>query len=666
MKPLEKVHKLSALPLTKVRIKDNFWSPKLKRFREVTLIDSFTKFENDRGGAFDNYDRVVRGDSGYHAGPEWYDGLVNEMIRAAADFLAVQYDADLDKRLDGYIERIARAAAKDSGGYINTWTQLMAPNHRWGFNGGFLRGQHDVYNAGALVEAAVHHYQATGKVTHLNTAVKFANHMCDIIGPPPKKNVVPAHSLPEEAVVKLYLLFRDNPSLKKKVAHPVEEQRYLKLSEFWLENRGNHAGGPDWENDDHDTCLKYIRNCEYGDSRPTWGSYAQDHKSIFEQETLEGHSVRATLMCTGLITTAMVNDRQEYYAAALRLWENMVHKRMHLTGGVGAFHKDEKFGPDYFLPNNAYLETCAAVGAAFFHREMGLAFGDARYVDELERALYNNILNGVSHSGDHYFYQNPLEGHSCSRWEWHVCPCCPPMFLKIMSALPGYIYARDEEGLYVNLFIGSEADFELKGNGIRLTQKTHYPWDGRISITVSPERTRQFPLYLRVPGWVRGSENPGGLYRSKANSNEEVVLRVNRKKIPLEIERGYARVERRWRAGDQVTLDIPLPIRRVYAHPEVEADRGKVALLRGPLVYCLESIDQPTGISSYALKPDDVLKAQFRPGFLDGATVITGGAWLRDKDSQQHRPTTITAIPFYTQCNRDYYTQLLTWLPEIV
>lgn len=403
-------HRLTPVPIPQVIIQDDFWSPKLKVWREVTIPDCLTKFENDRGGAINNFDRIRDGKTGGHAGPEWYDGLIYEMIRGSADFLAAGRDAVLEKRLDGYIERIVAAAAKDPNGYLNTWTQLMAPQKRWGLNGGNDVFQHDVYNAGAMIEAAVHYYRATGKTRLLQVATKLANHMADVMGPPPKKNVVPGHSLSEEALVKLYLLFRDKPELKSQMPVPVDEQRFLELAEFWIENRGNHQG------------------------RQSYGTYAQDHKPVLQQETIEGHAVRATLLCTGLTATAVVNGREDYFTAARRLWKNMVERRMYVIGGLGAIAGHEGFGPDYVLPNNGYLETCAAIGAGFFHHNMNLAFADARYADELERVLYNGILSGVSLKGDTYFYENPLEaGKDRKRWAWHGCPCCPPMFLKIMG-----------------------------------------------------------------------------------------------------------------------------------------------------------------------------------------------------------------------------------------
>jgi len=661
-----KPHKLTPVEIKNVKIEDEFWSPKLKRWAEVTIIDCFTKFEKD--GAFDNFDRVARGERGFHAGPPWFDGLIYEMIRAASDFLVTYPNPELEKRIDGYIERIAAAAAKDPNGYINTYTQLMEPTHRWGLNGGFLREQHDVYNAGALIEAGIHHYQATGKTSLLKVAVKLANHMCDIMGPPPKKNIVPAHSLPEEALVKLYLLFRDEPDLKKILSLPIDENEYLKLAEFWIENRGNHVGLPDWEKWDWERCVKYIRNQEYGDDRPSWGAYAQDHKPVLQQETIEGHAVRATLLCVGLIAAAMVNGRMDYYQAALRLWENMVHRRMYITGAVGAIKHDEKFGSDYVLPNDGHLETCAAVGAGFFHHYMNVAFADAKYADELERVLYNGILACVSLKGDAYFYQNPLEaGPNRIRWSWHPCPCCPPMFLKIMGSLPSFIYAYDDGGIYINLFIGSQANINLHGTKVMLKQITRYPWEGNVKIIVEPEKPSEFDLNIRIPVWCRSGSSPGGLYRWADKPVAQVKLKVNGQPVEkLEMFQGYTRLHRLWKRGDIVELEIPMPILRVRAHPKVKANAGRVALMRGPIVYCLESVDNPE-IRNLVIPPDATMTAEYRADLLGGVTVIKGTALARvDEDSHSKsafKRVEFTAIPYYANTNRGG-VEMAVWIPE--
>ena len=284
---------LIPVPIQQVQLEDGFWSPKIKTWRTVTIPDCFAKFEKD--GAFTNFDKIRDGSGGEHGGPAWFDGLIYEMICGSADLLAAKPDPELEARFDGYIERIAAAAARDPDGYLNTYTQLTEPTHRWGLNGGDDNLQHDVYNASALIEAGTHYYRATGKIRLLQTATKLANHMADLMGPPPKKNIVPGHSLGEEALVNLYRLFREQPELKERMGVPVRESDYLKLAEFWLENRGNHEG------------------------RMSYGPYGQDHLPVLQQETIEGHAVRATLMCAGLVAAAAVNGREDYVAAARRL-----------------------------------------------------------------------------------------------------------------------------------------------------------------------------------------------------------------------------------------------------------------------------------------------------------------------------------------------------------
>ena len=581
------------------------------------------------------------------------------MIRGSADFLLLHPDPELEKQLDGYIARIAAAAAKNPNGYINTYTQLDEPGHEWGFNGGLQIWQHEVYNAGALVDAGIHYYLATGKTVLLTTGVKFANYMYELMGPPPKKNIVPCHPLPEEALVKLYTLFKNNPDLKNKIPLPVDEANYLVLAEFWIENRGHNIGKPDWEKD-RQTAEQFVRNQGYGAGRPSWGEYAQDDKPVFEQDTLHGHAVRATLLCAGITAAAAVNGRKEYIETANRLWDNMVYKRMHITGGVGAYANEEKFGPDYVLPNDAYLETCAAVGAAFFHRNMNAAFAHAQYADALERCLYNGALSGVSLKGDTYFYTNPLEADTDrSRWAWNGCPCCPPMFLKLMGAMPGYIYSTDADSLYVNLFVASQASAEVAGTPVSIKQSSRYPWEGNVKIFVDPATPSPFGVMIRIPGWCR-----------------QASLKINGQPVSkLETVRGYARLARTWRKGDVIELSLEMPVQAVKAHPLVVADAGKVALVRGPLVYCLESADNNQPVRQVAIPPHTKFAVAYKPDLLNGVVAITMPAKLLTSPiwhnnlyaSAQQLPEAksieLRAVPYYANANRGP-VEMTVWLPE--
>jgi len=651
------LHKLQAVPIEHVVIDDEFWAPKRKVWQEVTLRDCLTKFENDRGGAINNFDKVRSGQTGGHAGPPWTDGLVYEMIRGASDFLMSHPDPELEKQLDGYISRITAAAAVNPHGYINTYTQLMEPGHEWGLNGGLQLWQHEIYNLGALIDAGVHYYRATGKTELLAAGVKIANYMSEYMGPPPKHNLVPCHPLPEEALVRLYELFQEQPSLKAKIAQPVHESDYLQLAEFWIEDRGNNIGKPDWEKD-HQAAEQFVRDQKYGTGRPSWGPYAQDDVSVFEQQDIHGHAVRATLLCTGIAAAARVNDDERYRQTAVRLWDNMVYRRMHITGGVGAFANEEKFGPDYVLPNDAYLETCAAVGAGFFHHNMNMAFGHSRYADELERTLYNGTLAGVSLHGDSYFYENPLvAGKDRERWTWHECPCCPPMFLKMMGAMPGYIYATDKDSVYVNLFVAGKASIKLSGAEISVRQTTRYPWNGNVKIAIEPNTPADFALMLRIPGWCSGES-----------------VQVNGQRVATsERTRGYVRIHRTWQRGDVVELEMPMPVRQMRSNPLVQANAGRVAIIRGPLVYCLETADNQDSIRLLRIPSEARFSEEYRDDLLGGVVrVRTNGVAINEQGNGLYyssdsgparRSAAITAIPYYANANRGP-VEMGVWIPN--
>lgn len=620
-------HPLTPVPIERVVIEDGFWTPKRNLWRGVTLWDCFRKFEEQ--GALNNFDRVRDDLKGGHAANPWQDGLVYETIRAASDFLRSQPDPELEAKLDGYVARIVAAAAKDPGGYVNTYTQLQEPDHRWGLNGGLEVWQHEFYNLGALVDAGVHHYRATGKTPLLDAAVRIADTMAALVGPEPGRNLVPSHELPEEAMLGLYELLIELPSPPEGRGVSADARRYLALAEFWIENRGRHGGNPDWEKDRGQAEQTARRYRDYAHGRPSWGAYAQDDKPVLEQDQVVGHAVRATLLCSALAATARVNRREDYHKAALRLWESMALRRMHITGGVGAHAQEEKFGEDYALPNDAYLETCAAVGAGFFHANMNLAFGHARYADELERVLYNGVLCGVSTKGDSYTYQNPLvadERHE--RWAWHDCPCCPPMFLKIMGAMPGQIYATDADSAYINLFVGGHGSMTVKGADLVIRQTTRYPWDGAVRIAVEPSAETEFGLMVRLPAWCRTPS-----------------VRVNGQNVPTEERvRGYLRLQRTWHKGEVVELDLPMPVEAVMAHPKVTANTGRVALMRGPLVYCFESIE---GIPETL--PRHGYTTESWPDRLGGVVAI--------------KSPRAVAIPFYANANRGP-AAMAVWIPQ--
>jgi DUF1680 family protein len=629
--------RLEPLPLRSVTVDDAFWSPMLDLWTQVTLTDSLDKFERD--GALRNFEKVRDGvRDGEHAGPPWYDGLIYEMIRGCADFLARRPDARLQARLDAIIDRVSAAAAADPDGYLMTWTQLKEPTHRFGMNGGDDNWQHEIYNLGAMVEAGVHYYRATGRTTLLRTAVRLTGYVTRTVGPPPRANVIPGHSIAEEALVELWTLFRDDPGLAARLGAPVEADAVLRLSEWFIEARGHTEG------------------------RKSFGAYGQDHKPVFEQASIEGHAVRASLMAAGVAALARANGRAEYAETASRLYRSMVERRMYVTGGLGAIAGHEGFGQDYELPNNGYLETCAAVGSAFFCRRMNLLTGDAGPMDELERAVYNGAICGVSLSGDRYSYVNPLEyGRDHKRWEWHGCPCCPPMLAKLVGAVPGWIYARDTDGLAVNLFIGSRATVELGGVETAVALSTRYPWEGGVTLKVDPARPATWTLRMRAPAWARPS-GPADLYRSSFRG--AITVRVNGEPVARpRIERGYLTLRRTWSAGDVVTVDFPMPVRRLHARPEVKACQGRVALARGPIIYSVEAVDVQAPPSGLWLPEREAVRASFEPDLLGGVTVLRTRARTRAGAGMRPLVAEVMAVPYYTYGNRGA-ADMAVWLRE--
>ncbi|MES1216069.1 MAG: beta-L-arabinofuranosidase domain-containing protein [Bacteroidota bacterium] len=657
-KPVAASTIITPLKLTAVKITDSFWAPKLKVWDTKTVYDVFDKlegkFDPDRPdmiaqraktgrarNAFLNFDRVAAGqkDTKDFDGEPWFDGLVYETIRGAADLLVEYPDANLEKKIDAYIDRIAAAQAVDPDGYLNTYTTLNRSNQRWGTNGGDDKWQHDIYNSGMLADAAAHYYNATGKTKLLNVAVKLSNYICNQIGSAPKLNVIPGHGGPEEALLNLYLLFKNNPALKSKMTVPVKEKNYYDIAKFWIEERGNYG------------------EADGSHARHSDSSYNQDHLPVFQQTTIEGHAVRATLLATGVSAMALETGDSRYIQTANNYWDNMIGKRMFITGGEGAIADGERFGKDYYLPESAYLETCAAIGAGFFSQRMNELQADGKYMDEFERIIYNNMLSGVSLAGDRYFYENPLIATDHKRWVWHGCPCCPPMFLKMVSALPGYIYGKTNNALYVNLFIGSEAKVTINKNiPLTVKQVTSYPWQGEISIAINPATETEFAANVRIPGWAQNKENPYDLYHSQTNG--EVTLKVNGVIIvPVIVNNGYATITRKWKKGDVIALSLPTAPRVVVANDAVETVKDKMVIAAGPVVYSLEEIDN-AGLSNYTFTPGAPLTISYKPGLLNGVSIITGEA--KDNDG---KTVIFTAIPFYAIGNRQLGSPYKVWLP---
>jgi DUF1680 family protein len=632
---------IQPVPFTRVTLADAFWAPRLETNRAVSIPFAFRM--NEETGRVDNFRKAARLMTGPHQGRRFNDTDVYKAMEAAAYSLRLHPDPALEKALDDLIAVIARAQEPD--GYLYT-TRTNDPVHpapgagpeRWSN----LRVSHELYNAGHMYEAAVAHFQATGRRDFLEIAVKNADLLLRTFGRAPGlRRGFPGHQEIEIGLAKLY--------------RATGRRDYLDLAKFFLDERGLYFGGAKHAPDDPFSVY---------DS----DEYLQNHKPVLEQDEAVGHAVRAMYMYAGMADVAALGGHPEYAAAITRLWENVAGRKMYLTGGVGARHTSEAFGDDYELPNaEAYTETCAAIGNALWNHRLFLLHGDARYMDVFERVLYNGLLSGVSLSGDRFFYQNPLESAAdYERSPWFEVACCPPNMTRFLPSLPGYVYAAAGDVIYVNLFIAGTGSLEAAGREVTLTQSTRYPWDGAVRIAVHPDRTGPFELAVRVPGWARNEAAPTSLYRFLDDSAEAPALSVNGETAPLDIRNGYARIRRTWGPGDEVELVLPMPVRRVLAHEAVAAAAGRVALQRGPIVFCLEGVDNDGRVHDLFLPDGAPIRAEFRPDLLRGVVALSGNAAAVSKGpsaktSEAVRP--FLAVPYYAWANRGK-TGMLVWLPR--
>ncbi len=618
--------KLQSVAFTDVKITDEFWSPRVETNRVKTVWHSIKKCEET--GRISNFAKAGGLMEGEFEGIYFNDSDVYKVIEGAAYCLHNQEDPVLDAKLDEIIHKIASAQQDD--GYLFTFNTLKLKNdvkQRWRD----LQNEHELYCAGHLFEGAVAHYRATGKKTFLNVAARLADHIDSVFGPNGKRGV-PGHEEIELALVKL--------------ARVTGEERYLKLSQFFLDERGNANG------------------------RKLFGPHFQDHKPVREQSEIVGHAVRAMYLYSGVADMAGITGDEGYIKAMDRLWDSVAAHKMYITGGIGVADCGEGFSKDYELPNaKSYAETCASVGMALWSHRLNLLHGDASYFDVFERVLYNGLMSGVSLDGEKFFYVNLLESDKGTheRTAWFGCSCCPSNIVRFVGSVGGYIYAVDDDGVYVNLYVGSTGKVAIGNNTVKLTQETRYPWDGKIKLIVEPGEAKQFAVNLRIPGWSRGAAVPNDLYRFADGidtSRSAAQLKVNGKTMSeLDIHKGYVRLHRKWKKGDVVELDIPMPIRRVAAHAKVEADVGRVALQRGPIVYCLEEADNGDNLRYICLPDEGQLTSEYRGDLLGGVVVVKGKAMVRSGDDGRFISKDISAVPYYSWNNRQT-GKMIVWLPR--
>ena len=604
---------LRPLPLDAVDLTDDFWEPRRRINREITLPSQYRHLEDT--GRLDNFRRASGKAGGEYQGIYFNDSDVYKWLEAASWTLAEGPDHDLEEMVDGAITEIEDAQQPD--GYLNTYFMFEKTSERWtDFD------LHEMYCAGHLFQAAVADYRATASERLLGVATRFADHICDTFGPEEgKRQAVDGHEEVEMALVELFRV--------------TGERRYLEAAQYFIDARGHGMLGR-----------------PYGQHDP---SYSQDHEPIRDQSEVVGHAVRALYLYSGAADVYAETGEPALREALERLWENMTSRRMYVSGGLGSRYEGEAFGKDFELPNNrAYAETCAAIASVMWNwRMLGLG-GEARYADLIEHTLYNAVLPGVSLDGQHYFYQNPLaDDGSHRRQPWFGCACCPPNVARLMASLPGYFYSASEGAVWVHLYAEGAATIELDENRtIRLRQRTDYPWDGRVETTVEGEG--EFALMLRIPGWCE----------------EGAAVEVNGEPVDVEISpRSYIQIRRAWRPGDTITLDLPMPVRRVECHPYVAENEGRLALMRGPLLYCVEQADvHDVDLRDLVLDGEEPT-VRFAPDLLGGIVVLQAEArsavpdaeWEdrlyrtahpREKDTRTHA-TRATAVPYYAWANRE-------------
>ena len=621
----KEVESLKAPAVTDVKIDDPFWSERLELFAGTTVAYAFEKLENQ--GALKNFENIIAGRRQVNSTP-WEDGLLYETITGAADLLAVYPNDSVKATIDRYIETVYQASLKSENGYLSTHAMMEKSGKHFDETGN-ARWYHDCYNFGCLAEAGARYYKATGDIKLLWVAVRFAEFIADNYGYGTKAdgsakiNMVPSHSLPEETLLQLFVLLRDEAGLKGKLEkyndkYPlsIDENEYAELVKFWIENRGNMKG-----------------------RLGSYGAYAQDDMYYFDQVIAEGHAVRANLFYTGMAAAGIEFTDHSYLQSAKILWDDIYYKQMYINGSTGSTANDEAYGGDYQLPNDGYCETCASAALGFFTGYMSLAFEDSKYADTLENIMYNAVLGGIGLEGKSFYYVQPLNSNSNARWAWNDCPCCVPMFLKFVSRLSSYIYAYSDERVYINQFIGNSAALE---NGVSLKMTCNMPVSGDFTVKVSGRDTT---LCIRIPDWADGFS-----------------IRVNGADASYKEENGYAVID--VKSGDEVSVSVGMTVRRLYADSKVSADVGRVAIAYGPVLYCVEGIDNKdfanvtTNQNAVVLPVASAFDTKYESDLLGGVTVLSTEAL--DTSGNTH---TATLVPFYARLNRGT-TSAFVWLKE--
>ncbi|MFS0778333.1 beta-L-arabinofuranosidase domain-containing protein [Neobacillus sp. 3P2-tot-E-2] len=624
------IEKYRPLPLQNVDIRDRFWKPKIDINREHTIPFQYKQcLDTGRVNAL----KLKKDGPVPH--PFW-DSDIAKWIEAGSYSLTKHYDPALDQLIDGVIELLDYAQQPD--GYLNSYITLVCPERRWKD----LRDSHELYCAGHLIEAGVAHFNATKKKSLLDIVCKYADYIDTVFGPEPGKlKGYCGHEEIELALIKLYRV--------------TDNDKYLKLSHFFIDERGKEPHYFDEEQ-------KHIKG--YFDDLfktfPNLKEYNQSHRPVREQDKVVGHSVRAMYLYCAMADLALELDDLQLKTACEKLWQNLNGRNMYITGGIGSEEKYEGFTFDFDLPNEtSYAETCAAIGLVFWNHRMLQLDCNGRYADLLERALYNGVLSGISLDGKKYFYHNPLASlGNVHRKEWFGVSCCPPNISRLLSSLGEYLYSQNQNTINVHLYIEGSGTFNLHNQQVILHQKSNYPWDENIDLTVELNQQTDFKLKLRIPGWCKDA-------KLTVNGDSFDILN--------HFEKGYVVIDRKWSNHDKISLILPMPIERMYSHPDVRQNVNHVSIQRGPIVYCIEGTDNVRNLHDIILPLNTELRAEYDEYLLGGIVKISGKAKLLNTDSwndtlyrsspPDDETIELVAVPYYAWDNREQ-GPMKVWIPE--
>lgn len=616
---------IAPVNIQQVKLTDEFWLPIIKKVQEKTIEYAIQKCEEE--GRMDNFLIAGKQKEGTVKGQMPFDDTdVYKIIEGASNTLISEPNPKLEKLLDSLIGIIKIGQEKD--GYLTTWRTInpAKPPAPWvpvieGKRWESLQISHELYNSGHMIEAAVVHFVATGKRSFLDIAIKNADLLVKTFGDG-KDQVrgVPGHQIVETGLVKLFQITKN--------------KAYLNLAKYFLDNRGNP------------------------NNHKLYGAYSQDDIPVIQQKEAVGHAVRAVYMYAGMTDIAAIENNADYYKAVNSLWENVVYKKMYITGGIGAKHDGEAFGENYELPNlTAYNETCAAIGNVYWNHRLHNISGNSDYFDVIERSLYNGLISGLSLDGKKFFYPNALESDGvykfnrgeCTRQSWFDCSCCPTNLIRFIPSIPGLIYSTTKDVLYVNLYASNTANIALDKTELRIVQQTNYPWDGNVAITVWPKKESEFTVKLRIPGWARNQVLPGDLYSYATPSSAKILLKINGKPFEYKEDKGYITISRKWKKGEIIEMNLPMEVKKVVTNEKVESNKGKVSLEYGPIVYAIEEIDNPTAFDKITINANDTFKVTKEPTLLEGVNTI--------------QTNNFKAIPYYSWSNRGV-GKMKVWIPE--